>query len=60
MARLGRWRIKLQEYEYEMVYKPGKIHTNADALSRNPILQTERNIEHFYSFYPKILSFRRL
>ena len=35
-SRLGRWKIKLSEYEYEIVYKPGKINANADALSRNP------------------------
>ncbi|KAL0098832.1 hypothetical protein PUN28_020777 [Cardiocondyla obscurior] len=36
-SRLARWRIKLSEYEYEIIYKPGKINANADALSRNPI-----------------------
>jgi len=35
-SRLARWRIKLAEYDYEIVYKPGKINANADALSRNP------------------------
>lgn len=28
--------IKLAEYDYEIVYKPGKINANADALYRNP------------------------
>jgi len=36
-SRLARWRFKLAEYEYEVVYKAGKININADALSRNPI-----------------------
>lgn len=36
-SRLIRWRLKLAEYEYEVVYKAGKINVNADALSRNPI-----------------------
>ena len=31
-----RWRIKLNEYDYNIVYKPGKVNSNADALSRNP------------------------
>ena len=35
-SRLGRWKMKLSEYEYEIVYKPGKSNANADALSRNP------------------------
>jgi hypothetical protein len=32
-------RLRLADYEYEIVYKPGKIDKNADALSRNPIPQ---------------------
>jgi len=33
-SRLLRWRIKLEEYYYEIVYKPGVQNSNADALSR--------------------------
>jgi hypothetical protein len=33
-SRLLRLRIKLEEYEYELVYKKGALNTNADALSR--------------------------
>ena len=34
-GRRGRWIIKLQEYEpYEIEYKEGKKHINADAMSR--------------------------
>lgn len=36
-SRLVRWRLKLAEYEYEVIYKAGKTNINADALSRNPI-----------------------
>ena len=32
-----RWRLKLAEYNYDVVYKAGKIKVNADALSRNPV-----------------------
>jgi len=35
-SRLVRWRLKLAEYEYKIIYKAGKINLNADALSRNP------------------------
>lgn len=33
-SRLVRWKLKLLEYDYEIVYKKGKQNTNADALSR--------------------------
>jgi hypothetical protein len=33
-SRLLRWRLKLEKYEYEVVYKKGSNSTNADALSR--------------------------
>ena len=36
-SRLLRWRLKLAEYDYQIVYKAGKANTNADALSRNPV-----------------------
>ena len=32
-SRLLRWRLKLEEYDYQVVYKPGVRNTNADALS---------------------------
>lgn len=35
-SRVQKWRFKLSEYDYDIVYKPGKRNTNADALSRNP------------------------
>ena len=35
-SRLARWRIKLREYEYDSAYKPGRVNSNVDALSRNP------------------------
>lgn len=33
-SKLLRWRIKLEEYNYKIIYKKGKYNTNADALSR--------------------------
>ena len=32
--RLERWKISLSEYEYEIVYRKGSQHLNADAFSR--------------------------
>jgi len=34
-SRLIRWRLKLEEYDYEIIHRAGKGNTNADALSRN-------------------------
>jgi hypothetical protein len=45
-SRLLRWRLKLEEYDYHIVYKPGIRNTNADALNRintvevNPVAET--------------------
>ena len=35
-SRLTSWRLRLEEYEYEVIYKAGKTNVYADALSRNP------------------------
>ena len=32
--KLQRWKVYLQEYDYNIVYKAGKLNVNADALSR--------------------------
>ena len=36
-SRVSRWRLKLAEYDFDVIYKAGKMNVNADALSRNPI-----------------------
>lgn len=33
-SKLTRWRLKLQEYDFDIIHKSGKQNTNADALSR--------------------------
>lgn len=33
-SKLIRWRLKLEEFDYEIIYKKGKLNLNADALSR--------------------------
>lgn len=40
-SRLTRWRLKLSEYDYTVIYKQGKSNTNADALSRVEINNDE-------------------
>ena len=36
-SRVSRWKLKLAEYDFDVIYKAGKMNVNADALSRNPI-----------------------
>lgn len=40
-SRLTRWRLKLSEYDFTVVYKKGTSNTNADALSRVEIHNEE-------------------
>jgi len=44
-SRLIRWRLKLEEYDYEIIHKAGRANTNADALSRNVKCDTCERIE---------------
>ena len=39
--KLQRWKIKLSEYDYNVIYKKGSINKNADALSRIEIHHRE-------------------
>jgi hypothetical protein len=40
-SRLVRWRIQLEQYDYEIVYKRGVQNPNVDALSRIETLAKE-------------------
>ena len=45
-SRLMRWRIQLEEYDFEIMQKPGARNSNADALSRTGTLtQGEGELE---------------
>ena len=35
-GRLARWMIFLQQFSFQIKYKPGKVNSDADALSRRP------------------------
>ena len=45
ISRHARWKIKLQEFEHEIVYKPGRVNANSDAFSRNiePVITNHEN-----------------
>ena len=40
---LARWALLLQQYDFEIVHRPGKVHGNADGLSRRPYVSQDFN-----------------
>jgi hypothetical protein len=40
-GRLARWALILQSYNYEIKYKPGRLHSNADALTQATLVEPE-------------------
>ena len=45
-GQLARWLEKLQQFQFEIVHRPGIKHGNADALSRIPCRQCGREDHH--------------
>lgn len=53
LSKLARWRIQLEEYSYEIRYKPGVQNSNVDALSRMYTISQLRE-ENYDTFLEKI------
>lgn len=47
-ARLIRWRLKLEEHDYVIIYKSGVLNTNTDFLSRISHINYLNYIENTY------------
>lgn len=52
LSKLARWRIQLEEYDYEIKYKPGVQNSNVDALSRMYSIREIKD-ESYTSFLEK-------
>lgn len=46
-SRLFRWLMKLQDYDFDIIYRPGKTNANADALSRLAYSSVEPVPNHY-------------
>lgn len=53
-SQLLRWKIRLSEYDFEVIYKKGKINMNADSLSRNPVDSYEHVSNFLIMQMPKV------
>ena len=45
-ARLVRWALRLEEFQYDVKYRRGNANGNADGLSRNPCEDSENNRDY--------------
>jgi hypothetical protein len=49
-THLMRWSLKLQEYDFDIKYKPGRNHSDVDALSRIPPTPPSSPLPEYLAF----------
>ena len=54
VARLARWAIYLQAFDFEIIHRKGLIHSNADTLSRPVLLAIEEDNQKDKIFLSKM------
>ena len=58
-GRSARCSLYLQQFAVEIHYRPGKLHQNADALSRSPVYATQNISSTIGSSHNKKISFAK-
>ena len=53
-ARLARWTIKLQPYDFFIIYRSGKLHGDVDCISRLPSEPETEDVEHNEEMFPSL------
>jgi len=43
IGRLGRWVVRLRQFNFDIVHRSGKDHSGSDALSRSPVDEPEES-----------------
>jgi hypothetical protein len=47
-AKFIKWRMFLQEFDYKVIHRQGKVHSSVDALSRIVTPSSSRQLDHNY------------